>query len=136
MGWLGGWKTSEELTRHLLAGYEEGSLSVKAVKHKKVREDDYTVLWALVQVVKAGQREIQIECYLLDKIDGSWAYKGMSEADGPGYYSCPIQFLSAAPCPPSEWAREWREKVYKFHGKAVPVAALTAERKPMQASLF
>lgn len=47
-----------------------------------------------------------------------WAYKDLTEADGPCYYSCPPIYLNMAP----EANAEWREAVRARHER-IPVGS-------------
>lgn len=51
--------------------------------------------------------------------DGHY-HKEMEEAVGPYYYGCPVEWLDLVPCPETDWARAWREKVRNANR---PVAA-------------
>jgi hypothetical protein len=49
---------------------------------------------------------------LLRKDEGmGWGYKDIDETMGPVETSCPISYLDMVPCPDSEYARKWRERV-------------------------
>lgn len=77
------------------------------------------VLWMVIEAQrKTDDRKFRyISCVLLDDQDQQWGYKGMDEAVGPAYYSCPLSFLDLAPednlLPEFEgsFAKSWRKKV-------------------------
>ena len=72
-----------------------------------------SVLWTVNQLThrETGATDVFIGCDLLRK-DGEWCgYKDMEESVEPGYYSCPMKFLSMAP----ERNPAWREGVREYH---------------------
>ena len=124
MGWYGGYETKREMVDYLNRDEQDDSRLYRVLKKRVVREGGVSILWQVCEVValqdgekmRRGETRRFIRCNLLDKSSfGSWAYKPMSEADGPCYYSCPAGFLIGVPCP-NDWAREWRAKVRAYQG--------------------
>jgi hypothetical protein len=68
---------------------------------------------------------------LLRKDEGmGWGYKDLTECAGPVETSCPISYLDMVPCPDSEWARNWREKVReRAAGKQAVTDVIRAMKK-------
>lgn len=63
-------------------------------------------LWLVEEVTTkdTGARERFITCVLLQNDpDYGWGSKVLSESSGPGYYDCPVEFLSMAPVKDAEW---------------------------------
>lgn len=113
MGWYG---TSEPASRDeikaafcgLVPGYEyRAGVTVTDATWRG------TVLWG---VARENGAPVSIICWLTDRrrVKGStsaWAYKPLEETCGPAETSCPLRLLDMVPCPDSEWARAWRERV-------------------------
>ena len=76
-------------------------------------------LWTIHFVIKkeTGEKTRYIGCDLLaySREDRCWGYKDMSESCGPNEVSCPLSFLKSVPCPESEFAAPWRERVKAYH---------------------
>jgi len=112
MGWsfVYDWRTVEQATAGMTRDMRISGWEVH--EQTRTREGGYTVLWSLVTVpLRDGGTRTVIECDLLQRQDGYWGYKAMSESAGPFYYSCPLSFLDRAP----EVNPEWRAKVRAFH---------------------
>lgn len=62
-----------------------------------------TILWSICQG--------RIYVDLLEGNGTTWGYKTMSEAEGPYYYSCPLDYLGMTPVVNAKW----REKVHNYH---------------------
>jgi hypothetical protein len=53
--------------------------------------------------------KLQIVLFLLEKDGGfGWGYKDMTEAMGPYYYGCPLEFLDMAPVANASWREKLR----------------------------
>jgi hypothetical protein len=100
MGWSYGWKSKEELIRHLLApeGYNPGTQILASRLPNGGRE-----LWILFQRPN-GEKVIAVE--LLERIGAEWGYKSMSESMGPYYYQVPLEWLGQVPAVNLEWRRQ------------------------------
>ena len=62
--------------------------------------------------------------------DEGWGYKDIDETMGPYETSCPISYLDMVPCPDSECARDWREKVReRAAGKQAVTEVIRAMKK-------
>lgn len=59
-------------------------------------------------------RYIMIDLLRYSRRDGCWGYKDMSEEMGPYKHGCPLKYLEMVPCPDSEYARNWRERVREY----------------------
>jgi hypothetical protein len=68
-------------------------------------------MYALHETGPEGQTRKWIGIYLLQRSQGSWGYKDMSEDMHPYYYDCPVSYLDEADEPTSESAKEWRALV-------------------------
>jgi len=92
------------------------------------------VLWSVVEITSkvdglrlvntrlaTGQSKHFIACHLLARSEYGWGYKDMEESMHPYYYTCPIKYLEMVPVVE---CKEWREKVYEYHGKPPHQASL------------
>lgn len=80
-----------------------------------------TVLWSVIETTDeaTGARSRIIGCDLLRSDRGyGWGHKAMSEAEGPGYYTCPLRYLEMVPPAQSPYATAWRAKVRAYHAQA------------------
>jgi hypothetical protein len=75
-------------------------------------------LWkiAVIEDMKDGEWVEVMRIIALDLLrsggpDMGWGYKDIDETMGPVETSCPISYLDMVPCPDSEYARKWRERV-------------------------
>ncbi len=132
MGWLFGHDTHESLVADLTANkprhfaeawapyYESHWVTREVLAHKLVGKE----LWLVVRntgefaasetdPVTETKVETFIILYLLDKSEGHWGYKDMSESMHPFYYGCPIKYLDMAP----EASAEWRAELRKVHAE-------------------
>ncbi len=122
MGWLFSeqWPTRKALIKHLVEGN-----GVKTLKHCMVGND----LWC-VHEYEARNRTIRFVClYMLRgplpknaKYEGRdrnwWGYKDIDETMGPVKLSCPESYISMCTAPESEWAYQWRQRIYEKARKA------------------
>lgn len=77
-------------------------------------------LWCLVRYNEKSEYhgDYFIALYQLSCYQGQWGYKGMTESEGPYYYTCPLAYIKtveknkAEPC---EFAHAWRQKVKQIH---------------------
>lgn len=121
MGWFIGFSnTRKELIAELIETEHLEKSSRHVLRHC-VRGN---VLWSLVEVRFTNEPEHVvtvrfIACDLMQKIDGYWGHKPLSEADHPYYYSCPLSYLEMAPVQ----SEAWRHGVQAYH------EALRARRK-------
>ena len=133
MGWTSSaeWQTKKQLVSYLVNPDYWGKYYA-VLKHS---EQDNN-LWVLVEHTnEAGTKKVFIALYLLSHFGGGegYGYKDMDETCGPNELNCPKQFiLEAEKSGPghNQWARDWREKVLKYHAakakKGKAVAALKA----------
>ena len=90
----------------------------KCLMHQLVLDEDVHVLWTAWEISENGVARRFIGCDLLEEKTGfGWGYKGMSEAEGPCYYSCPLAFLEEVP----EANAEWRRRVREHHANSARV---------------
>lgn len=119
MGWLIGWRTKDELVKHLVDNEDN---SVDVLDHSVVGNH----LWMLcrvrprqdgtVELGRDGQPLVFIAlCLLAGGPRGTgpsgrdWGYKGMDESAGPCAYDCPVKFLDASTLD-HKYATPWREQ--------------------------
>ncbi len=74
-------------------------------------------LWTVWQDSVTKNKSIIL--FLLGKNQGDWGYKDITEIMGPWEYDCPLSFLDAVPEPNTRSAKEWREKVRKYHEQEI-----------------
>lgn len=103
MGWDYGWKSKAAVVEYV---------TKDAIKFKLVGNH----LWF---IKKYGDIPF-IGLALLGKCGGAYGYKGLSEVEGPFYYSCPLSFLAEVPVA-RPW---WREKVKEWHSEKAAKKAL------------
>lgn len=107
MGWLIGWRTKDELVKHLLDPAQTPKYTL--LDHALVGNR----LWTLYQDKETEERTIGL-CLLSGGPRGSgppgrdWGYKGMTESWGPYHYDCPERLLARSTCQDSH-APQWRE---------------------------
>lgn len=120
MGWLFSerWLERKELIKHLV----ENKGGAKVLKHCTVGNN----LW-LVYEHDDGKRSVGL-CMMkgphgvsknytgMDK--DWWGYKDVHETAGPYEISCPVSYLEMCTAPESQWAYEWRQRVYARGRKA------------------
>lgn len=58
-----------------------------------------------------------VRCRLTGDPKAGWGWDTISEASGPAWVDCPVEWLDEAPEPTTPWASEWREKV-REHARA------------------
>jgi len=131
MGWLFKHNFSRAmLVEHLTKPYDGEETSNRTIAHC-LRGN---VLWSVLEitakvdglkmdesVLSVGQSKRFIACNLLARESGcGWGYKDMIERMHPFYYTCPLIYLEMVPVA----CREWREKVYEYHGKPPQMAGL------------
>lgn len=106
MGWSFGWSSKQDLIGHLESGnfYSDG---YKALKHSLIGNKHWTLL-------ERPDGTVTIAIELISCHSNEWGYKGLSEDMGPTDVNCPIGFLKLASEPQSDYAKEWRERGYKF----------------------
>lgn len=75
-----------------------------------------------VWVVVKWDGSPQIVLVLIEREGGKFGAKVISEQEGPRYWDCPMEFLSAVPCPKGAYAVGWRQEVMARNGKRVPLA--------------
>jgi len=80
-------------------------------------------MYALHESGERGNPRKWLGIYLLQRHNGDWGYKDMSEDCHPYYYDCPVSYLDAADEPSTDNAREWRRLVREQ-------AAVRASKKP------
>lgn len=75
-------------------------------------------LWKVVAIEENRDGEwVEVDRYIgLDLLRSGgegmgWGYKDLCESMGPVETSCPVSYLDMVPCPDSEYARAWRERV-------------------------
>lgn len=105
MGWTScdAWRTRKIAVEAYLA-----ETSADILKHQVVGD-------TLYGVVRATTGETYILVVLFEKGRGCWAYKDLSELDGPTVVDCPLEFLELAGPPGPGYAGPWRERVRAFH---------------------
>lgn len=69
------------------------------------------VLYAVHESGMPGETRKWIGVALMQRSEGSWGYKPMSEDMGPCYHNCPLSYLDLADEPDHECAKEWRAEV-------------------------
>lgn len=121
MGWLFEWHDcgrAEYLKRitnrdHFATGYTP-------IAHRVIGSH----VWQAVRHEATGEVFIHLDLIAKQR-NGGWGYKGMSEEAGPYCYDCPLSLLAMCTEPKHEYARDWREKVRKYHAekKATPKPA-------------
>ena len=113
-----GWTTSAGWTpTSIIKDHTTGWDGMACLDHKVVPENDYLVLWTLMEYTKDGHSPKGfkwIGCVLIGCFNGHWGYKDMDESVGPCYYGCPLEFLDKA-SPPTGYAVEWRDKVREYN---------------------
>lgn len=135
MGWTSSasWPTRTHIIKEILKdehwAYVDG-------RHAKVIESCYKGgryagrLWMVLErPLENGRSYRFILVNLLQYLphDHGWAYKDISEHQGPCEVDCPLRFLDLAPIDQIygdmekgdgfKWATDWREKVKEFHAK-------------------
>jgi len=106
MGWTFGWRSKDELLKHIRQQYGDRYLVGRVVG---------SVYWFVATTPHEPGRFIA--CYLLSGRGGDWGYKDIDESMGPCELSCPLAYLDIVPQPPSEYAGPWRERVRAHHAK-------------------
>jgi hypothetical protein len=101
MGWDSNrnWKTKQDVVSKITADLKR-NYTVLGIKTTK------SGVWAVVQ------RENTTPFIILDLIEkenGAWYVKGMSECEGPFYYDCPREFLAMAPPANENWRKVMEE---------------------------
>lgn len=124
MGWFVGFnRTRKELIAELIKTEHLEHASRHTLRHC-VRGN---VLWSLVEIRFTNELECEpyryIACDLMQKIDGYWGNKPLSEIDHPYYYSCPLSYLEAAPVQ----SDAWRRRVQTYH-EALRARRMTKHR--------
>lgn len=110
MGWLFCQTSKAALVQDRCRSWDNNGKHGETITHS-LRSN---VLWT-VNIVTENGKEIAryIGCDLLQKSDGQWGYKDMSELVHPYYYDCPLKFLAMVPVA----CQLWRDKVKEFHAK-------------------
>lgn len=78
-----------------------------------------SILWTvnfdiITKADGTSTNETWIGCAILANSKGfGWGYKGMSEADGPVYVTCPLSYLNFAPVE----NQSWRDRVVAYHAR-------------------
>jgi len=70
-------------------------------------------LWMLIQP-KEGPSFICL--FKLSSYRGDWGYKPIDESMGPCYWDCPVSLIQQADPPTTEYATQWRSRVYQSTG--------------------
>lgn len=70
--------------------------------------------WYLCLEDKSGDTYIGLDLMSNSKDDG-WGYKDLSEFAGPVEVNCPLTYLEQVTETVNEYAKQWREKVRKYH---------------------
>lgn len=108
MGWLIGWRTKDELVKHLL----EPSHTPRHVMLDHAVVGNH--LWVLYEDKESGERSINLNL-LTGGPRGSgppgrdWGYKDICETSGPCQYDCPERLLKQSTCQ-DHYAPAWREE--------------------------
>jgi len=129
-----GWLMKRGYTRSMMIDH-----LTRAEESEKTRYTTIThclrgnVLWSVAEITSKvdglrlvdttlaiGQSKRFIACHLLARSEYGWGYKDMEESMHPYYYTCPIKYLEMVPVA----CKEWREKVYEYHGKPPQLASL------------
>lgn len=109
MGWSHGFTTHEALVAELMhrnANYVVVDSALTSFGRH---------LWTVVENKSTGDRFVCLD--LIEKWDGSWGYKPLSEHERPFYYDCPVRLLALAGEPSSELAAKWRKDVAEYRAK-------------------
>ena len=87
-------------------------------------------LWVLTDVRQQGR--LVIVLYLLDRRDGCWGYRALTEADGPFHYDVPLRWFDRVPVV----NQRWRDEVRSRHGLRRKPRPQVGERIIVPAALF
>ena len=112
MGWLFTQGASRaDIIKERIAPWDNKDKHGETIAHA-VRGN---VLWTVNVVTDevTAKESCYIGCDLLQKYDGDWGYKDMTESCHPYYYTCPLKFLDLAPVA----NQAWRDKVNEYHAK-------------------
>ena len=103
----------EELTADATSGESSREVLAYSVRGNQ--------LWSVIKVSRPPsggghkrKEDIFIGLDLLQKSDGCWGHKPLSEDMEPYYYNCPLKFLDLAPVA----CERWRSGVREFHAEA------------------
>lgn len=112
MGWdsSSSWRNAKDVHASIRRDYTgDGQATIIAEAAKNFGRH----FWVVFETTKGKF----ISLFLIErqgfKNDSQWAYKHITESEGPFYYTCPIDFLDMAP----ETNAEWRGKVVAEHSK-------------------
>ena len=93
----------------------------KVLANELVRDECGYILWKVMEKTshkdceysgaKAGDVERYIACDLIEKHDGDWGYKDLTEVMHPTCVGCPLEFLDMTPCE----NKDWRAQVRAWH---------------------
>ena len=116
MGWTSSteWETKKDLTEYLRRQWDRVESPTRRVIRQCVKGR------VLYQVVEMEQGHRFIAVNLLEKDGTGWAYKDLTEDDGPNDATCPVKYIDLADeaIPPeglSNYAKEFRERCRLHH---------------------
>tara|TARA_R110000744_G_scaffold121769_1_gene226549 strand:+ start:327 stop:662 length:336 start_codon:yes stop_codon:yes gene_type:complete len=72
-------------------------------------------LWMLIQP-KDGPSFVCL--FKLSSYQNDWGYKPVDESMGPCHWDCPVSLIDQADPPTTEYATNWRNKVYQYAERA------------------
>jgi len=109
-----GWSYSYNATRKSII--EEILLDVKNNTQLKILDTACTSygkrLWILIEHKSLSSPLVIL--YLLDKSNGNWGYKDISEDMHPYYYDCPLRLINRGGGH-NEQSMKWRDQVRQYH---------------------
>jgi hypothetical protein len=109
MGWTFLYNAPEK--RHVIEDVTRGSQDLKCIK----QSCNGNHLWTIWERTDTKKRFIAL--FLLQKSEGNWGYKDITEDMGPCYYDCPLYFLDEVTKENSlAYNENWRARVRKHHG--------------------
>lgn len=109
MGWDSSpsWRSKQDVIQSIVRDY--GS---RVVKYAPTASG----AWAIMRHHSESAPAFVI-LFLIEN-EGGWAYKAISESEGPCYYDCPVSFLEETFPPPGTYAEKWRKEVLRRAGQS------------------
>ena len=118
MGWLFSDQSKSDMIKEVTQGWENTETGAKTTcLAKAIRGKS---LWTVFQKITPAANgsfdaERFIVLFLMEKQDGMWGYKDVSEDMGPCEVDCPLSYLDKVTAPTNEYSRLWRIKVRTHH---------------------
>jgi len=106
MGWTGEFDSAKEIRETVIKDWEASGYTIL---------DSASTAWSKFWIALAKDNESFIVLVSIEKREGKFWFKDISEEEHPYTYSCPLDLLKKTKGIDSDDSREWRKNVFQFH---------------------